>query len=181
MIYDLIEVICKELSQPEYGFSMVYKDRNFNGGNPPQSSIPCAIVSILNLDQDIYVGGIQRDQVTLMIDVYFKDLGVNVAQNTGGAAQLEKKGYTLADRIQRVFNRQEFFSDEMRCFKSENDLFTRSNGIQHEAGIFQKLDASIMNHAISLQCHYTNQEQRCYGDVQDIQVDATVENNISLI
>lgn len=185
MIGELLEAVFCELQSPKYGLKQVLIDRNFDSTNVPNAMLPCAFISVLNDESDVYAGGMQRSNSILCISANFLDYKVDLSKNLGGANEAFKKMYNFPSIIEMFFNTGRFETKQMQCFQQKYNLVTKSLGYNKDLRqvdkTYKDVSKNVVTYDISIQCNYTYPDLVCHNvPVEEISVSADVVNNINL-
>ena len=151
----LLHSIAKELIAQEVGLKFVQVARNFDNYNPPQSVLPAAVVSIINDETGIFVGGMQRPEYGVIISVSFLDYNVDLTHTSDELMQKQQEVYSIVDRIQELFNHQEFMTDAMKELVTTNNLITRARGYNYARDPYGKSSLNVITYDLSIRAILT--------------------------
>lgn len=116
-----------------FGLKTVTTNVNFSKTNTPQVVLPAAAVSVTTGDTVLYVGGIQRQSYTVLIEVSILDLNVSLRNNSSAAIEGQMDAYSIASRIEYHFNERKFKSPILCELFEKNNLIMKTRGMNQSS------------------------------------------------
>jgi hypothetical protein len=132
------------LQKTYLGIKQVELGVNIDSGIFPITIKPCLIMQIPQSNPSLFVGGFNRESKDLHVTIVFEDSKIDYNTADQDVIDRELKNYTIADRVQNLFNKELFLSNLMKNLVNYNNLHTKARGYNKSKLLYSENIALIV-------------------------------------